>query len=104
MQSQETPTTTIWQITFYYLNGETESFNVYNPLHSNTTTQDVRQEIRRFIKEDWWTIKTQEQTIFIKSANVLKVEIKPPIESIEGEGFLAEAERVTALTRGSRSI
>lgn len=96
--------TDFWEITFYYLNGEKESFNVYNSIDADTNRQDVRQEISRFMKQDWWTIKTQEQTIFINSANVLKVEVKPPIESIEAEGFLSNAERVTALTRGSRAI
>ncbi|MBW4576940.1 MAG: hypothetical protein KME08_16830 [Aphanothece sp. CMT-3BRIN-NPC111] len=104
MQLQEQVTTTVWQITFHYINGQTESFNVYDLIDSGTTHQDVRQEIRRFMKEDWWAIKTLDETIFIKSANVMKVEVKPPIESIQGEGFLSEAERVTALTRGGRSI
>ena len=96
--------TDFWEITFYYLNGDKESFNVYNSIDSDTNTHDFRQEIHRFLKQDWWTIKTQEQTIFIKSANVLKVEVKPPIESIEAEAFLSNAERVTALSRGSRAI
>lgn len=102
MQLTEELSTTVWQITFYYTNGERESFNIYNLIQSDTTSQDIRQEIRRFTKEDWWTVTTQDETIFINSKNVFKIEIKPPLPSVETEGILTDAERVTALTKGGR--
>lgn len=102
MQLEEAINTSVWQITFHYINGDRESFNLYHLVDANTTSQDIRQEIRRFTKEDWWTITTQDETIFINSANVLKIEIKPPLPSVESEGLLSVAERVTALKRGVR--
>lgn len=101
MQSVQSPMN-VWEITFYYINGEKETFNIYSSISSETVSQDVRKEISRLLKEEWWTLKTQEQTIFIKSSNLLKVEIKPPLNLIEGEEFLSNTERVTALTRGAR--
>lgn len=101
MQSVQS-TTSSWEITFYYINGEKETFNIYSSISSDTVNQDVRKEISRLLKEEWWTLKTQEQTIFIKSSNLLKVEIKPPLNSMEGEELFSNAERVTALTRGAR--
>jgi hypothetical protein len=95
-------TVNVWKITFHYINGETESFHAYNLFKLGTTAAEVRQEIRHFLNQEWWTIKTLDETIFIKSANILKFEIEPPIEAIEGEGVLSEAERVTALTRSNR--
>jgi hypothetical protein len=92
----------IWEITFHYINGETEAFQVYNLFKLGTTATEVRQEIRHFINQEWWTIKTIDETIFIKSANILRFEVKPPLESIEGEGVISEAERVTALSRSNR--
>lgn len=86
-------------ITFHYINGETESFSVYSPISSEATQQDVRQEMHRFLQENWWVIKTMDQTIFINAANVLKVEMEPPIQLLEGNGVFSDAERVTALHR-----
>ncbi|MBW4497014.1 MAG: hypothetical protein KME26_28935 [Oscillatoria princeps RMCB-10] len=48
----------------------------------------MRQEIRRFLKEDWWVFKTAERTIFINRYSVLTVDLTPPVEFLEGEGFL----------------
>lgn len=87
------------QITFHYTNGHSDSFLIHDLVGG--TRQDLRQEIRRFLNEDWWVIKLAEETIFINPANVLKVELKPPID-LEGEGVLSNGERLTALTRLGR--
>ncbi len=87
-------------ITFYYVNGEAESFNVYEqPDFMAGTTQDVRQDVRRFFEQGWWTIKLVDTTVFINASQVRKVEIKPGIAAIDGEGVLSEAEKMTALSR-----
>jgi hypothetical protein len=56
------------QLTFYYLNGQSESFNIYD-------------------------------TDLINVANVTKVEVKPPVQQLRGEGIFPLAERLTALNR-----
>ena len=85
------------QITFYYTNGQSESFLVGDLVQGGV--QDIRREIRRFLQDQWWILKLAEETVFINAGNVLKVEIRPPIGELEGEGVIANAERVTPLNR-----
>ena len=75
-------------MTFHFINGNSRTFDISSPVEQESTPQDTRQLIRRFLKEDWWVVQTLEQTIFINSANVLTVEVNPPMPSLEGEGFL----------------
>lgn len=86
------------QLTFYYTNGQSESFNIsVNP--EEETPQDFRLEIRHFLQKDWWILNLPEQTVMINVANVVKLEIKPVIQQIQGQGVFTNAERVTALNR-----
>ena len=75
-------------MTFHFVNGNSRTFDISSPVEQESTLQDTRQLIRRFLKEDWWVIQTPEQTIFIHAANVLTVEVNPAMPSLEGEGFL----------------
>lgn len=97
MYSQDTIYT---QITFHYMNGQSESFNLYAPIESDGTNQTVQLEVRHLLKKDWWIINLPEQTVFINIDNVVKVEMKPPITELKGEDVFSNAERVTALNRG----
>jgi hypothetical protein len=87
------------QLTFHYVDGQTESFNVYAPIEDDGTYQTTQMEIRHLFKKDWWILNLPEQTIFINLDNVLKVEMKPPIAQLQGEDVFSNAERVTALNR-----
>jgi len=98
MQTQDGYT----QITFYYLDGRTESYQVYNLVDSSELEQEIRQEVRRFLDKPWWILHLPEETIFINTANVIKVEMKPSIPELRGEDVFSDAQRVTALTRSSR--
>jgi hypothetical protein len=75
-------------MTFHFVNGSSRTFDISSPAEQESTPQDSRQLIRRFLKEDWWMIQTPEETIFINPANVLIVEVNPPMPSLEGEGRL----------------
>ena len=75
-------------VTFHYVNGQSQCFKIHRLPIPDTTPQDMRQAIRRFLKENWWTIKTPEKTFFINSANVLSYEIDVPAVEFEGEGVL----------------
>lgn len=75
-------------MTFHFINGENRTFDISSPLEPDSTRQDSRQVIRRFLKEDWWVVNTPERTIFINSANVLTVEVNPAMQMVEGEGIL----------------
>jgi hypothetical protein len=85
------------QLTFYYLNGQTESFTV--PALDDETRQDMRIEVRHILQKDWWIINLEEQTVMINIANVVKVEVRPSLSQLQGEGIFSNAERVTALNR-----
>jgi hypothetical protein len=98
MQSQDT---TYTQITFHYITGQTESFNVYAPIEDDGTQQGLQLEVRHLFKKDWWIVNLPEQTVFINTDNVLKVEMKPPMPDLRGEDVFSNAERVTALTRST---
>lgn len=87
------------QLTFHYLNGQSESFLVPDVLEDENR-HDVRIEIRHILQKDWWIINLAEQTVMVNIANVVKVEVKPSLSQLQGEGVFSNAERVTALNRG----
>lgn len=87
------------QLTFHYLNGHTESFVVPDALEDETR-QDLRIEVRHILQKDWWILNLLEQTVMINISNVVKVEVKPSLTQLQGEGIFSNAERVTALNRG----
>lgn len=67
---------------------QSRTFNILSRLEAESTRTDSRQVIRRFLKEDWWVIQTEDGTVFINSGNVLAVEVNPPMPTLEGEGIL----------------
>ena len=95
MHSQSHPI----QLTFFYTNGEKESFNVYDPVEADMVQQDLQQELRRILDRQWWILHLADQTVCVNTANLVKVEIKPAISRIQGEGVFPNAERITTLSR-----
>lgn len=87
------------QLTFYYLNGQSESFHVYEQPEEDSTTQGMQLEMRRLLEKEWWIVNLPEQTVMINVTNVVKVEMKPVLTQLHGEGVFNNAERVTALNR-----
>ena len=85
-------------MTFHFVNGQSRTFDISSPVERDSTRSDNRQVIRRFLKENWWVIQTVERTVFINAANVLIVEVNPPMPTLEGEGILH-----TELTTQNRS-
>lgn len=87
------------QITIYYLNGQVESYTFYQLADPAALEQEVQQEIRRILDKDWWFFHLDDQTVCVNKANVLKIELKPAIAQIHGEGVFTNAQRITALSR-----
>lgn len=87
------------QITFHYINGQSESFNLYAPIEDDGTQQTTQLEVRHLLKKDWWIVHLADQTVFINVDNVLKLEMKPAMLQLQGEDVFSNAERVTALNR-----
>ena len=90
------------QITFHFINGQTESFNVVQRGDASTTPQELQQKIMRILDKPWCVLHLPEHTICIKTANILKLEVKPAPREIQGEGVFADVRRVTALSRSSQ--
>lgn len=87
------------QVTFYYLNGQSESFTVPREPDEDETSQDVRMEFRHLLKQDWWVMQLEDQTVMVNMANVAKVEVRPSLVQQHGEGIFLNVERITALNR-----
>lgn len=97
MYSQET---LYIQMTFHYMNGQSESFNLYAPVDENGEVQITSHfEIRHILKKEWWVLHLPDQSVFVNVENVVKLEVKPPMVQLQGEDVFANAERVTALNR-----
>ena len=89
------------QITFHLINGQTESFNVVQR-GDGMTPQELQQKIMRILDKPWCVLHLPEHTICIKTANILKLEVKPAAREIQGEGVFSDARRVTALARSAQ--
>ncbi|HBB34040.1 MAG TPA: hypothetical protein DDZ80_29645 [Cyanobacteria bacterium UBA8803] len=92
MQSQDTFT----EITFHYVNGETESFDI--PI----TPEAFGEQLPDLLNQPWLTLHLFDQTVVVFTAQILRVEVKPPIPELQGSGVFPEVHRVTALTRGAK--
>ncbi len=88
------------QLTFHYMNGQTESFNI-QLADDSVTPLELKQEIRHLLDKKWWILHLPDQTVCINIANVMKVEVKPSLPEIQGEGVFSDARRVTALSRSA---
>ncbi len=87
------------QVTFHFVNGQTESFNVLQRRDGSVTPQVLQQEIAQLLDKPWCILHLPEQTVCINTANVLKVEMKPSLRELQGEGVFSDVRRVTALSR-----
>jgi hypothetical protein len=85
------------QITIYYLDGESEAFNVYAPPEDKAAT--LPNDARSLMQQPFLVFNLPEQTVIVNMANVAKLEVKPPQELLPGENVLNNADRVTALDR-----
>lgn len=90
------------ELTFHYVNGQTESFNIVHRADGAMTAQDFQQKIMRILEKPWCVMHLQQQTICIKTAHLLKVEVKPSVPQLQGEGVFSDVRRVTALARSTQ--
>lgn len=84
------------QVTFHYQNGETESFDI--PI----TPEAFQQQLQGLLNQPWLVLHLFDSTVFIRTAQVMKVEVKPPMLEIQGDGVFTDAQRVTPLTHGAK--
>jgi hypothetical protein len=83
------------QVTFYFDNGQSETFNI--PVPATTFSQQLPQ----LLAQPVLTFHLTDQTVIIYTTKVMKVEVKPPLPQIQGEGTFPNSQRVTAMQRGA---
>ena len=83
------------ELTFYYVEGHTETFNL------SINSEQFQQELPNLLQQPWITFHLIDQTVCICMAKVMKIEIKPPINQLQGEGVFTNAQRITALQRNA---
>jgi hypothetical protein len=93
MQSQDSFT----EVTFHYVNGQTEAFDI--PI----TPEAFQEELQGLLKQPWLTLHLFDKTVLICTAQVMKVEVKPPLSEIQGQGIFSDVQLVTALTHGAKA-
>ena len=86
------------QVTFYYIEGHTETFSV--PINS----QQFQQQLLTLLQERWITFHLIDETVCICTEKVMKIEIKPPVNQLQGEAVFANSQRITALQRNASRV
>ncbi|NBD34018.1 MAG: hypothetical protein GVY17_13890 [Cyanobacteria bacterium] len=92
------------QVTFYYTNGEKESFLVSASADTNDPYPDLRQAIQEEMNQSWCALHTPEETIYVNMANVVTVSVKPSLGPASEERAFVDAQRVTALTHSTKGL
>ncbi len=87
------------QVTFHYINGQTECFNILLHEDETLTVPELQQRILKNLEKPWCMLHLPDQTICVKTDNLLKIEIKPTLREFHGEGVFSDVRRVTALSR-----
>jgi hypothetical protein len=83
------------EVTFYYVDGQSDAYKIPIP------PQQFQQQIAKFLQKPWFIFHLFDQTIMIANSRVIKIEIKPSIPQIQGEGVFANAEKITSMQRGA---
>ena len=101
MESQQV----VARLTFFYTDGQQESYVFAESVDSDESWVALQQEWRARLNEPWCLLQLGDETVAINMANVLKVDINPALDSLQGgAGIFPNAQRETALTRSySRS-
>lgn len=92
MQSQDSFT----QITIHYINGETESFDIA------MTPEAFGEQLTNVLSQPLFTLNLFDQTVIILTAQIVKVEVTPPLTQLSVDSVAFDGQRVTALSRGAK--
>ncbi len=62
---------------------------------------ELVQQLPELLHQAWLTFHLIDQTVMVNMAKVDKVELKPPVPELQGQGIFLNSQRVTALHRGA---
>jgi len=83
------------QVTFHYVEGHTETFTIPMP------AKEFQEEVLHLLNQPWLTFHLVDQTVLICTARLVKVEIKPPIPELQGQGIFPNSMRVSTMQRAA---
>ena len=83
------------QVTFHYVEGHTETFTIPMP------AQEFQEEVLHLLSQPWLTFHLVDQTVLICTSRLVKVEIKPPIPELQGQGIFPNSMRVSTMQRAA---
>ena len=83
------------QVTFHYVEGHTETFTIPMP------AQEFQEEVLHLLSQPWLTFHLLDQTVLICTSRLVKVEIKPPIPELQGQGIFPNSMRVNTMQRAA---
>ncbi|MEG3936808.1 hypothetical protein QT995_01400 [Microcoleus sp. S36b_A3] len=83
------------QVTFHYVEGHTETFTIPIP------ASEFQEEVLQLLNQPWLTFHLVDQTVFICTARLIKVEIKPAIPELKGQGIFSNSMRVSTMQRAA---
>ncbi|HIK27848.1 MAG: hypothetical protein N3E45_11885 [Oscillatoriaceae bacterium SKW80] len=85
----------VTELTFYYDNGQAETFKV------PVSPQTIQSQLKNIFTQPLLTFHLIDQTVIIYTGKIMKVEIKPVLSELTGEGVFTNSERIMALQRGA---
>ncbi|NET61242.1 MAG: hypothetical protein F6K47_35475 [Symploca sp. SIO2E6] len=91
MQTQDSST----EVTFHYINGEAESFDI------PVTPEAFATQLQDLLQQPMLTLHLFDKSAFICTSQIIKIEVKPLVTEIQGQGIFDNVQLVTALTHGS---
>ena len=83
------------QVTFHYVEGHTETFTIPMP------AQEFQEEVLTLLNQPWLTFHLVDQTVFICTSRLVKVEIKPAIPELQGQGIFSNSVRISTMQRAA---
>lgn len=84
------------QVTFYYVNGEAESFEI------GISSAEFYQQLQNIDGVNWFALHLIDQTVAVSLDKVVKIEVEPPCPEVEVDGTFPDSDRITALQRAAR--
>lgn len=88
------------EITVHFLDGRNESYTVYDSAASDH--QGFPARVQEMLERNWWILHLEDQTVFLNLSNVIKIEARPGLPQLQGEGVLNHVDRATALRQGRK--
>ena len=83
------------QVTFHYVEGHTETFTLPMP------AREFQELVLNLLNQPWLTFHLNDQTVFICTARLVKLEVKPPIPELQGQGIFPNSQRVSTMQRAA---